>query len=39
VFRTANNTAVMRDVGREQRGVTSGLLNLSRKLGLITAPP
>jgi Na+/melibiose symporter-like transporter len=26
----------MRDVGREQRGVTSGLLNLSRKLGLIT---
>ncbi|AZD23374.1 Putative transport protein [Pseudomonas chlororaphis subsp. aurantiaca] len=35
-FQTANNTAVMSDVGAEQRGVISGLLNLSRNLGLIT---
>jgi MFS family permease len=36
VFQTANNTAVMRDVLPEQRGVISGMLNLSRNLGLIT---
>jgi EmrB/QacA subfamily drug resistance transporter len=36
VFQTANNTAVMADVEPEQRGVVSGLLNLSRNLGLIT---
>ncbi len=36
LFQTANNTAVMRDVRPDQRGVTSGLLNLSRNLGLIT---
>ncbi|WP_441247756.1 MFS transporter [Kitasatospora sp. McL0602] len=36
VFQTANNTAVMADVGTEQRGVVSGMLNLSRNLGLIT---
>lgn len=36
VFQTANNTAVMKDVRPEQRGVISGLLNLSRNLGLIT---
>ncbi len=36
LFQTANNTAVMRDVRPGQRGVTSGLLNLSRNLGLIT---
>ncbi|MFU2326439.1 MFS transporter [Pseudomonas sp. NFX98] len=36
VFQTANNTAVMADVQAEQRGVVSGLLNLSRNLGLIT---
>ncbi|MFJ3370512.1 MFS transporter [Pseudomonas sp. NPDC086251] len=36
VFQTANNTAVMADVGPDQRGVISGLLNLSRNLGLIT---
>ncbi|WP_160108697.1 MFS transporter [Pseudomonas izuensis] len=36
VFQTANNTAVMADVQPEQRGVVSGLLNLSRNLGLIT---
>jgi MFS family permease len=32
----ANNTAVMTDVGADQRGVMSGILNLSRNLGLIT---
>ena len=36
LFQTANNTAVMRDVSPHQRGVVSGLLNLSRNLGLIT---
>lgn len=36
VFQTANNTAVMADVQPEQRGVVSGLLSLSRNLGLIT---
>ena len=36
VFQTANNAAVMTDVRPEQRGVISGMLNLSRNLGLIT---
>ncbi|HCS45568.1 MAG TPA: MFS transporter [Pseudomonas sp.] len=36
LFQTANNTAVMADVAPQQRGVISGLLNLSRNLGLIT---
>jgi EmrB/QacA subfamily drug resistance transporter len=36
LFQTANNTAVMAEVGSDQRGVVSGLLNLSRNLGLIT---
>ncbi|WP_405808992.1 MFS transporter [Streptomyces sp. NBC_00210] len=36
VFQTANNTAVMTDVRPDQRGVTSGMLNLSRNLGLVT---
>jgi MFS family permease len=36
VFQTANNTAVMTDIRPDQRGVTSGMLNLSRNLGLIT---
>ncbi|MDQ3905671.1 MAG: MFS transporter, partial [Actinomycetota bacterium] len=36
VFQTANNTAVMKDVRPDQRGVISGMLNLSRNLGLIT---
>jgi MFS family permease len=36
LFQTANNTAVMADTGPDQRGVISGLLNLSRNLGLIT---
>ncbi|RWO49233.1 MFS transporter [Mesorhizobium sp.] len=36
LFQTANNTAVMSDIRPDQRGVISGLLNLSRNLGLIT---
>ena len=36
VFQTANNTAVMTGVSQDQRGVISGMLNLSRNLGLIT---
>jgi EmrB/QacA subfamily drug resistance transporter len=36
LFQTANNTAVMAEIRPEQRGVVSGLLNLSRNLGLIT---
>ncbi|MGH8388993.1 MAG: MFS transporter [Pseudomonas sp.] len=36
VFQTANNTAVMAEVQADRRGVVSGLLNLSRNLGLIT---
>ncbi len=36
LFQTANNAAVMTDSSPEQRGVVSGLLNLSRNLGLIT---
>ncbi len=36
LFQTANNTAVMRDVRPNQRGVTSGMLNLSRNLGFVT---
>jgi EmrB/QacA subfamily drug resistance transporter len=36
LFQTANNTAVMTDVRAEQRGVISGMLGLSRNLGLIT---
>jgi EmrB/QacA subfamily drug resistance transporter len=36
LFQAANNTAVMVDVPSDQRGVFSGLLNLSRNLGLIT---
>ena len=36
LFQAANNTAVMADTRPDQRGVTSGLLNLSRNLGLIT---
>ncbi|WP_448118543.1 MFS transporter [Pseudomonas serbica] len=36
LFQTANNTAVMLDVLPDQRGVVSGLLNLSRNLGLVT---
>jgi EmrB/QacA subfamily drug resistance transporter len=36
LFMTSNNTAVMADVRADQRGVVSGLLNLSRNLGLVT---
>lgn len=36
LFQTANNTAIMTDVSPDQRGVISGMLNLSRNLGLIT---
>jgi EmrB/QacA subfamily drug resistance transporter len=36
LFQTANNTAVMQSVLPDQRGVISGMLNLSRNLGLIT---
>ena len=35
LFQTANNTAVMSDVEAARRGTVSGLLNLSRNLGLI----
>jgi EmrB/QacA subfamily drug resistance transporter len=36
LFQTANNTAVMADVGPDKRGLVSGLVNLARNLGLIT---
>ena len=36
LFQTANNTAVMSDVIPDQRGAISGVLNLSRNLGLIS---
>ncbi|MER8670511.1 MFS transporter [Mesorhizobium sp. M1156] len=36
LFQTSNNSAVMTGVAPDQRGVVSGLLNLSRNLGLIT---
>ena len=36
LFQAANNTAVMAGSKPDQRGVVSGLLNLSRNLGLIT---
>jgi MFS family permease len=36
LFQAANNTAVMADAGADRRGVVSGLLSLSRNLGLIT---
>lgn len=36
LFQTANNTALMTKVGGDDRGLVSGLLNLSRNLGLIT---
>jgi MFS family permease len=35
LFQAANNTAVMADLRPDQRGVVSGMLNLSRNLGLI----
>lgn len=36
LFQTANNSAVMTGIRADQRGVVSGLLNLSRNLGLVT---
>jgi MFS family permease len=36
LFQTANNTGVMANIRPDQRGVISGMLNLSRNLGLIT---
>lgn len=36
LFQAANNTGVMADLRPDQRGVISGMLNLSRNLGLIT---
>jgi EmrB/QacA subfamily drug resistance transporter len=36
LFQAANNTAVMTNARPDQRGVISGMLNLSRNLGLIT---
>jgi EmrB/QacA subfamily drug resistance transporter len=36
LFQTANNTGVMKDIRPDQRGLKSGMLNLSRNLGLIT---
>jgi MFS family permease len=36
LFQAANNTAVMMNIRPDQRGVISGMLNLSRNFGLIT---
>ncbi|HYG88779.1 MAG TPA: MFS transporter [Azospirillum sp.] len=36
LFQTANNTAVLADVAPDRRGVVSGMLTLSRNLGLVT---
>ena len=36
LFQTANNTAIMRGICADQRGVVSGMLSLARNLGLIT---
>lgn len=36
LFQAANNTAIMTGIGPEKRGVVSGMLSLSRNLGLIT---
>lgn len=36
LFQTANNTAVMTGIRKDEREVISGLLNLSCSLGLVT---
>lgn len=36
LFQAANNTLVMEDVRPESRGLVSGMLNLSRNLGLVS---
>ena len=35
LFQAANNTGVMRSAGARQQGLVSGMLNLSRNLGLV----
>ncbi len=36
LFQTANNTSILADIPSSQRGVISGMLSLSRNLGLLT---
>jgi len=36
LFQTGNNTSILADVSVDRRGAMSGMLNLSRNLGLIT---
>ncbi|ANS42897.1 MFS transporter [Serratia inhibens] len=36
LFQVANNTALLKDASPERRGLISGMINLSRNLGLIT---
>lgn len=36
LFQASNNTTIMKDIRPEQRGVISGMLSLSRNLGLVT---
>ncbi|TXI11833.1 MAG: MFS transporter, partial [Rhizobium sp.] len=36
MFQASNNTSIMKGISAEQRGVISGMLSLSRNLGLIT---
>jgi MFS family permease len=36
LFQAANNTALTADAPQQQRGLLSGLLNLSRNIGLVT---
>jgi MFS family permease len=36
LFQAANNTAILKGVPADRRGVTSGLMGLARNLGLIT---
>ena len=36
LFQAANNTAVMAQVGPQERGAISGMLVLSRNIGLVT---
>ncbi|NLS16899.1 MFS transporter [Rhizobium sp. P40RR-XXII] len=36
LFQASNNTTIMKDISPDQRGVISGMLSLSRNLGLIT---
>jgi EmrB/QacA subfamily drug resistance transporter len=36
LFQAANNTGIMQGIGADERGVVSGMLSLSRNLGLIT---